>query len=271
MRNVVELSSNPQLAAAQRRLASDGMIKLIPEPGAGSKVSRRKFSTPTAASIGVLGDRQIRAICSTGEIDRAGDQIEQSGISWREYLMNPVVLLNHDISKPIARTTQIGIEDGNLTATFEFPPPGTSAIADEALGLIKANVLSAISVGFDPIETEPMNAMNPRGPQRYKRITLLECSVVAVPCNAHALVVQRAKGYSRSATRSSKIPPVLDMLQHKANAAASISSAHACAASRELSVGRCLAVSAMSYRPTERRMTRQDVMALYERLRQESL
>ena len=55
-------------------------------------------------------------------------------------------------------------------------------------GLIKGGVLNAVSIGFSPIESEPIKG----GGWRYTKWELLEISVVAVPANPNALVVQRA-------------------------------------------------------------------------------
>lgn len=140
-----------------------------------------------------IGDREARVICSTGDTDRAGDIVVQDGIDLSAYKANPIVLWGHDTDQPIAKATDIGVVDGRLMATVEFPPIGTSAKADEICALVKAGVVSAVSIGFTPLETEPLDPANPKkGPQRYLKSELGEFSFVSVPANKDALTVARA-------------------------------------------------------------------------------
>lgn len=144
-------------------------------------------------------DDETVVICSTGDKDRAGDIVDQSGIDLTSFQANPVVLWQHDQSMPIARASQISVAGGKLTARVKWPAPGVSAKADEVRGLVKAGVISAVSIGFAPIEKVPLDREHPKyGPQRYVRSELLEFSFVSVPANANALVVQRSGGARRN-------------------------------------------------------------------------
>jgi hypothetical protein len=64
-------------------------------------------------------------------------------------------------------------------------------VADEFCALAKAGVLSAISVGFRPIDAEPRG--NGRG-VLWKVWELLEMSIVSVPSNPNAIVLEGAFG-----------------------------------------------------------------------------
>jgi HK97 family phage prohead protease len=139
-----------------------------------------------------MGPRQVRVVCSTGTVDRAGEVVVQSGIQLADYRANPVVLFAHDPTQPIGRCTQIGIVGQELQADIEFAPQGVSAKADEICGLVKAGVISTVSIGFDPIEVEPMDPRKPKGPQRYLSIDLMELSVVSIPANPNAQVIARS-------------------------------------------------------------------------------
>lgn len=150
-----------------------------------------------AAKTEALGDRQVRVICSTGDMDRAGDIVVQDGIDLTAYRMNPIVLWGHDNEQPIAKATEIGVVDGKLMATVDFAPAGISAKADEICGLVKSGVVSAVSIGFTPIESEPLDRANPKkGPQKYLKCELGEFSFVSVPANAAALTVARRNSAS---------------------------------------------------------------------------
>lgn len=144
------------------------------------------------AKAEMLGERQVRVICSSESVDRSGEIVVQDGIDLSNYLNNPVVLWQHDAREPIGRSIDIGLSAGQLVATVEFAPAGVSAEADKICGLVKAGVINAVSIGFTPMETEPLDKANPKkGPQKYLKSELCELSFVSVPAHAGALVVER--------------------------------------------------------------------------------
>ena len=146
-----------------------------------------------AADMETLGPRTVRVICSTGDVDRGGEVVEQDGIDLSAYRANPIILFGHDPMHPVGVAKSIGVKEGKLQAEIEFAPEGVSAKADEVCALMKAGILKTVSIGFDPVESEPMTPGRPKGPQRYRKITLYEVSAVAIPANPEAVVVQRAK------------------------------------------------------------------------------
>jgi HK97 family phage prohead protease len=158
----------------------------------GGKGTALLHKTVSPGVIRQVDSRTVKAVISDGRVDRAGEIVEPAGAILDGYLQNPVVCAFHDTTKPIARCTDIAVRSGRLEATITFPPPGTSAVADEICGLIKSGTLSGWSVGFNPIETVPMSAADPRGPKRYTKWELYEVSAVAVPCNPGAVVVERS-------------------------------------------------------------------------------
>ena len=79
---------------------------------------------------------------------------------------------------------------GAFPIAFIGGPLRASRSADEFCALAKAGVLSAVSVGFRPIDAEPIK--NGRG-VLWTAWDLLELSLVAVPSNPNAVVMERAK------------------------------------------------------------------------------
>ena len=150
-----------------------------------------------ASQTETLGERQVRVVCSTPDVDRAGEVVVQEGLDFSHYMANPVVLFAHDPAQPIARAVRLGLEGGNLVATVQFPPAAVSAKADEVYGLIQAGVLNTVSLGFAPLEVEPMDPALPKGPVRYLAGELLELSFVAVPANRGATIVARQHAAAR--------------------------------------------------------------------------
>lgn len=139
-----------------------------------------------------VGDRQVRVIMSTPRVDRHGDIVEMSGVDLTEYRRNPVVLWQHDHDEPIARCAEVGIVGQRLEAVVQFPPEGTSEDADEAYRLVKAGVVSAVSVGFIPKEWSYLDEQKPWAGIRYRAVELIELSFVSVGANPDALVIERS-------------------------------------------------------------------------------
>ena len=74
---------------------------------------------------------------------------------------------------------------------LELPAKGASEASDEAYQLVAEGYLRAVSVGFRPLEWEPMP--DGRG-TRFTSVELLEISLVSVPANASALLAARLGG-----------------------------------------------------------------------------
>ncbi len=134
-----------------------------------------------------LGPRSVRVQCSSATVDRTGEIVVQAGIKFAHSIP---VLFGHDAQMPVGRA-EPRLVNGNLVADVAFAPPGVSAKADEICGLVKAGIVDTVSIGFDPIQAEPMDPTRPRGPQRYLACELLELSFVSVPANRDATVIAR--------------------------------------------------------------------------------
>jgi HK97 family phage prohead protease len=147
---------------------------------------RRVAAARVTKFVGV-SDRQVRVVASDATPDRMGDVLDPNGVQLANYRRNPVVLFGHDPLQPIARCT-IGVEGNAVVATITFPEPGVSEKSDEVLRLLKAGILSAVSVGFQPLEWEPIRGAG----LRFTKWELLELSVVSVPANPSAVVTERS-------------------------------------------------------------------------------
>ena len=108
-----------------------------------------------------------------------------------EFRRNPIALLNHDPDRPIGKWANLRIENGKLMGHLEMAPEGTSPRIDEIIKLIRARILCSCSVGFLPIESEPRAGS--KGGIRYKKQRLVECSIVAIPANANAMLLDAKK------------------------------------------------------------------------------
>jgi HK97 family phage prohead protease len=150
-----------------------------------------------AAGGAPLPDRIIIATASDETVDRAGDVMVAAGGDVSVYRANPIVLRDHDPTKPVG-TASVITKVGRIEAAIKFAPKGVSETADETYALVKASVLNGVSIGFRAIKSEPRAGHDG---VKYTNWELLELSIVAVPANPGALILQRSyRGHVDSAS-----------------------------------------------------------------------
>jgi len=128
--------------------------------------------------------------------DRMGDIISAAGWELDNFKRNPIALFGHRSDFPIGRWHNLRTEGTALRGRLELAPAGTSARIDEIRRLVEVGILKAVSVGFAPIDQEPIDAKDPWGGQRFNRQELVETSLVSVPANPNALAVAKSLGIS---------------------------------------------------------------------------
>lgn len=122
------------------------------------------------------------------------------------FIRNPVVLWAHGLDPtvgtwPIERAFDVGPDGGVMRASVEFDPadmPMAGPAAEACVRKLSAGSLAAVSVGFRPLDysvsDDPARTVNEWMPGiDFKRQELLEFSVVSVPANSEALVLQPAE------------------------------------------------------------------------------
>jgi HK97 family phage major capsid protein/HK97 family phage prohead protease len=138
-------------------------------------------------------------VMSDASVDRMGDVIEQDGWQLANFRRNPIALFGHSSGFPIGKWADVAVKDGRLTGRLELMPPASERLR-EIHAAIDAGVLRAVSVGFHPIDMEPLEDSKVGG-LRFTKQELVECSLVSVPANPNALSVARAIGLSRETQR----------------------------------------------------------------------
>jgi len=138
-------------------------------------------------------DRSFLAVASTGIKDRDGDILEPTGWKLKNFRTNPVVLWAHDYrGLPIARATDIKVEDNKLMFRPQFATKEIYPFADTVFQLYKNKYLRTFSVGFIPLkfedieEEEEGKQCGPHG-RKFTSQELLEISGCPVPSNVEAL------------------------------------------------------------------------------------
>lgn len=139
--------------------------------------------------------RSVDFVISTASVDRMGDTISVDGWKLDTYRKNPVVLWAHDASMlPIAKASNVRVEDGKLKARAEFMPKEISGMSNAVFEMIRGGFLSATSVGFAPIKYAFSEAADRKFGIDFIEQELLEFSVVPIPANAEALIEARSAG-----------------------------------------------------------------------------
>lgn len=139
----------------------------------------------------------LEFVLSDATVDRYGDVVEPSGWDLKNFKKNPIALFGHSSGFPIGTWTDLRVEGGKLIGRLKLAAHGTSARIDELISLVEQGILRAVSVGFRPLESDPIDASRPYGPQRYKRQELLETSLVSVPANPAAVALAKSLNLSK--------------------------------------------------------------------------
>ena len=144
---------------------------------------------------------KLSFVASTGTPDRFGDVVDPRGWSTESYEKNNIILLNHrpdllPIGKGNIRFSDEKLwKDRKMIVDVEFDmnDPESARIAQKA----KGGFLNAVSVGFNPKDAikrsdleEKHWAYTSKGGMFFPKAELLEISVVTIPANPEATILQ---------------------------------------------------------------------------------
>jgi len=141
-------------------------------------------------------ERSFLAVASTEDLDRDNDRIMSDGWDLGNFLKNPVVPWAHRYGDPpVARATEIMVNDGRLMFRPKFATKEEYDFADTIFKLYKGGFLRSFSVGFMPKRYEIVER-GEKGPRGYDFLEqeLWEISACTVPSNPNALVAAKTKG-----------------------------------------------------------------------------
>lgn len=154
--------------------------------------------------------RILRGVASSPRVDRQGDVIDPLGIAFAA--TGVPLLRGHNPDQPIGRVRfEKPTKDGlRFEARIAKPTErGTfKDRCDTAWQEVKSGVTDSVSVGFRPIPGE-VEAL-PGGGVRWKRVEILELSIVPIPANADARILETRAAQRRSRTGK---PPVVKLDQ----------------------------------------------------------
>ena len=144
-------------------------------------------------------DDPMTFVLSDGTTDRMGDVLNPAGWELTNFRQNPIALWAHASSRPIGVWSDVVVRGKQLIGKLNFAAKGTSSLIDELRSLVEQRILKTVSVGFSPLEAEPIR--DPKGNMTgwfFKSMELLEVSLVSVPANPSAISVARSLNISEA-------------------------------------------------------------------------
>lgn len=156
-------------------------------------------------------------VMTSEHVDRYKDVVMQAGMDTEMFLENPTALAFHNSrSWPIGTWSDV---EKNLTGrprrtsgVLNFLAEGVEEDADRAARHVAAGSMRAVSIGFVPDWNEIDMILDDEehwtGGLRFNKSELIECSLVPVPANPHALA--KDLGGSDWALAKETIEQVLD-------------------------------------------------------------
>jgi len=143
-------------------------------------------ATETAAGL-------LRFVMSSETPDLAGDIIDQRGLTPAYSPLPAMIDHGSAMDDTVGLWKDLHNEGSRTTGLLDIWPAGTTKAADLVRALHTAGLRLSASIRFLPEDFEPIHAEGKNGKTgeitgfRFLRAKLLECSVVAMPCNPDAM------------------------------------------------------------------------------------
>jgi HK97 family phage prohead protease len=136
-------------------------------------------------------------LSDVGTPDRVGDIFEDKDSVYvlDEFKKNAPVLYAHDHEKIIGQWKNVRRVGKQLVADFKL---ASTPLAQMAKTLVDEGILRAVSIGFNPLDYEPLDEKDPWGAWLIKSAEIMEASFVSVPANPRALIAAKSFGLDKS-------------------------------------------------------------------------
>lgn len=131
--------------------------------------------------------RTITGTASTNSPDRHGDVVDPKGAVYD--LAHLSLLHMHDQESPIGRVAAVTVNANSIEVRAQLAGADAGLpYVEKAWSQIRAGLVRGLSIGFMPLEYEPIrDAKGDRtGGYRFKKWQWLELSAVTIPANAGA-------------------------------------------------------------------------------------
>lgn len=123
--------------------------------------------------------RIVEGVATTPKTDRMGDVIEPKGA---RFTLPIPLLWQHKADEPIGQVIAAEVTDAGIKITAKLAS-GIQRI-DEAWAMIKSGLVRGLSIGFRPLNAQPMKG----GGVHFSTWDWFELSAVTVPANAEASI-----------------------------------------------------------------------------------
>lgn len=141
------------------------------------------------------GERIIEGWATTPREDLVGDQVVPEGC---KFTLPLPLLFNHDHGQPIGAVLSATVTRAGIRIRAKI----TEGVArsEEIWKLLQDGALNAVSIGFKALDATRLA----NGGMRFNSWTLMEISVVAVPCNPDARIsIGKSMAYADGSVRQS--------------------------------------------------------------------
>jgi phage head maturation protease len=161
----------------------------------------------------------LKFVFSSKVVDLNGDRVFPKGIDTQTYTTrNPLILLHHEThSFPIGKTLDLQVINDELIGTVQFftdlDEAGVGSNARAAVELIKRGTMG-LSITFIPKEF----SLNATDGVDFQRCLLVETSVVSVPCNPAAYLVNNELDLTDATARTQLEADMANVRSKQANA-----------------------------------------------------
>jgi len=185
------------------------------------------------------GSRVVSFRASTGALDRHGTIIRPEGIHTEKFDRNSIFVWAHDgygsmfggpsMDSILGRVVGHRKTKDAFDIDVEFATADVNPKAEQAFRLVNAGFLSAVSIGFIPINHHEEEVEGRGMTQILDEVELLEVSLVPIPSNPEALSLMRAMLQHdspedrvlasmtpelRAIMRENNIPEVMSLARH---------------------------------------------------------
>lgn len=138
--------------------------------------------------------RKIRGFANKNIVDRGNQRIEPAAFAdaMKGFMLNPVLLVNHDWSTPIGRVEDFAVTKDGLIIEATLGEGFTEV--DRVWKMIEQDLIRSFSVGLRPFDIEN----DDDGSEVITKLELFEVSVVTIPMNAESTFEVTSKGEIKS-------------------------------------------------------------------------
>lgn len=145
---------------------------------------------------------------TSGVVDRDQEVLVPEGMDARNFLLNPVILWNHDMDDVVGKASNLGLNPDGWEADIEFAP---TEKGQEVKALVDGGFVVATSVRLLPRKWEDGDPKTTGYWRRYTDWELLEVSLVSVPANPTAIRVKSGRVLNRR--NYDRLAQIKDMIE----------------------------------------------------------